>query len=59
MRGIAQRGLPNPRYSGVRMQIAQPGVLILAEAVDRTIGLLITGLVIAALYGRPDRANAG
>lgn len=41
------------------MQIAQPGVLILVEAVNRTIGLLVTGLVIAAVYGRPGRASAG
>lgn len=41
------------------MQIAQPGVLILVEAVNRTIGLLITGLVIAAVYGHPGRVSAG
>ena len=39
------------------MQIAQPEVLILVEALNRTIGLLITGLVIAAVYGRPDAAR--
>ena len=42
------------------MQIAQPPALILAEAVNRTIGLLIEALVIAVIYGqeRPQVALA-
>jgi hypothetical protein len=35
------------------MQIAQPVALILVEVVNRTIGLLVTGLVIAIFYRRP------
>lgn len=35
------------------MQIAQPGVLILVEAANRTVGLLIAGLLIAVIYGGP------
>lgn len=40
------------------MQIAQPVVLILVEAVNRTIGLLVQALVIAIVYGqKPQRAG--
>jgi hypothetical protein len=36
------------------IQISQPEVLILIEALNRSIGLLITALIIAVVYGRPD-----
>ncbi|MCP4543707.1 MAG: hypothetical protein GY832_41870 [Chloroflexi bacterium] len=39
------------------MQIAQPVTLILVEAVNRTIGLLIQALVIAMVYGQPYLAD--
>ncbi|MFP4346365.1 MAG: hypothetical protein ACLFU8_16890 [Anaerolineales bacterium] len=35
------------------MQIAQPPTLILVEAVNRTIGLLVQGVAIALVYGPP------
>jgi len=54
---IATRVLPGAFDAW--MEIAQPGVLILVEMVNNTIGVLIVGLVIAAFYGRPGRANAG
>jgi hypothetical protein len=36
------------------MQIAQPEALILVEALNRTVGLLVTGLAIAVVYGQPQ-----
>ena len=36
------------------MQIAQPTVLILVEAANRTFGLMVQALIIATVYGRPD-----
>jgi len=36
------------------MQIAQPTVLILVEAANRTVGLVVQALVIAIVYGPPD-----
>lgn len=39
------------------MQIAQPVTLILIEAMNRTVGLLIQALVIAIVYGQPRVAN--
>jgi hypothetical protein len=36
------------------MQIAQPTVLILVEAVNRTIGLVVQAFIIAIVYGRSD-----
>ena len=39
------------------MQIAQPVMLILVEAVNRTIGLLIQALIIAIVYGQPHVAS--
>ena len=40
------------------MQIAQPTVLILIEAINRTIGLLIQALVISVVYGRSSAIRA-
>jgi hypothetical protein len=39
------------------MQVAQPVTLILVEAMNRTIGLLVAALVMAAVYGRPGVAS--
>ena len=36
------------------VQIAQPTVLILVEAANRTVGLMVQALIIATVYGRPD-----
>ena len=35
------------------MQIAQPDMLILVEAVNRTIGLMVQAVIVAVVYGRP------
>jgi hypothetical protein len=40
------------------MQIAQPPALILVEAINRTIGLMIEALIIAVIYGQERPAVA-
>jgi hypothetical protein len=41
------------------MQIAQPAVLILVEAVNRSIGLLLQATLIALVYDRGGKISVG